>query len=149
MIFGIIFLIILIILLVWLSVNYIILKGSNIIARDAFDKLHLQINKRYDLILNNLSNADNSEFVSETRNLIEKAKNFSAQKDGIDRIIRFANAIFENAEQLSALPENDSYFNDAKNNYNQCAQKLRHYVDVFPTSLMARFANIKFLDLLH
>lgn len=149
MIFGIAFLIILFILLIWLCVKYFILKASNTIARKAFEKLHIQINKRYDFILNALNNKENSQLTSDTRNLIEKAKNFSAQKDGIDRIIRFSNAIFENAEHLSALPENDNDFNNAKNNYNKCAQKLRHYVDVFPTSLMARFADIKLLDLLH
>ena len=145
MIFGIV-LIILCILLVWLCAKYFILRGSDIIAHNAFDKLHVQINKRYDLILDILNNTENNPLVSETRDLIEKAKNFSAKKDGIDRIVRFANAIFENAEQISALPEDNKDFNDAKNNYNQCTQKLRHYVDVFPTSLMARFANIKFLD---
>ena len=108
----------------------------------AFDLLHVQILKRYDLILNALKNTENSALADETRNLIKKALEFNVKNDGRDRIIRFANAIFDNSKKLALQIDTDSEFDFAKKQYNDFAKQLRHYIDVFPTSFMARVALI-------
>ena len=108
----------------------------------AFDLLHAQIIKRYDLILNALNNVANSNLAEETRILIKKALEFSVQQEGRDRIIRFANAIFDNSKKLSLTLEEDNEFEFAKTQYNDFAKQLRHYIDVFPTSFMARVSLI-------
>ena len=147
MVLGIIFGVLFLALIIWLSVKYFVLIGANRIALNAFNIIHAQINKRYGLILNRLDSCtDNQELASDTKNLILKALEFSLVKDGTERIIRFANAIFDNIENLSITIEDDSDYNSAKTHYNTSVKELRHYVDVFPTSLMARMLRIKFLD---
>ena len=146
MVLGIILGILFIALAAWICIKYFVLLGTVRIASDAFNKVHLQINKRYKLILENLDNCkENNDLVSETKELITKALDFNKQTDGTDRIIRFANAIFDNAEKLSITTE-DSDFTAAKKYYNDCAQQLRHCTDVFPTSFMARLSEIRFID---
>ena len=147
MVLGIVFGILFLFLIIWLSVNYLILIGTHRMTCNAFLNLQKQINRRYGVIsalLNETS--ENPEKVLETKNFIEKALGFSFKTDGADRIVRFANVIFDNTKLLSLQIDEDMDFNSAKNNYNNCTKKLMHCVDVFPTSLMARFANIKLMD---
>lgn len=144
-VFGILFLL----LVFWLCFNYLVLTGTHRMTCKAFIELYKQINKRYEVILALLNETSgNPDKVSETKNFIEKALDFNFKTDGADRIVRFANAIFDNTKLLSLQIEEDVHFTSAKNHYNHCAERLRHYVDVFPTSLMARFLNIKLMDLL-
>ncbi len=147
MLIGILFSVLLLVYIAWLFIRYCTLIISNKKAYKAFFALHEQINKRYGILLSKLdSYNENEKLVSETKGFINKAVQFSYQKEGVDRIIRFANAIFDNAKQLGLTVNEDTEFNNAKFHYNKCAQKLKYYVDVFPTSLMARLAHIQFLD---
>ena len=147
MILGITFGILFLFLIIWLCVSYLLLAGTHRMTCNAFLDLHKQINKRYEMILALLNETSgNPDKVSETKNFIEKALNFNFKTDGADRIVRFANAIFDNTKLLSLQIEEDVHFTSAKNHYNHCTERLRHYIDVFPTSLMARFLNIKLMD---
>ena len=136
------FLILFAALLIWLFIKYMTLIICDKKVCVAFDLLHVQILKRYDLILNALKNTENSALADETRNLIKKALEFNVKNDGRDRIIRFANAIFDNSKKLALQIDTDSEFDFAKKQYNDFAKQLRHYIDVFPTSFMARVALI-------
>ena len=142
MVFGIVFFVLFLAVLILLFVKYMTLVICDKKVCVAFDLLHAQIRKRYDLILNALKNKEDSALADETRNLIKKALDFSVQKDGRDRIIRFANAIFENSEKLALQIDADNEFVFAKTQYNDFAKQLRHYIDVFPTSFMARVSLI-------
>ena len=147
MILGIIVGILFLFLIIWLCVSYLLLAGTHRMTCNAFLDLHKQINKRYEVILALLNETSgNLDKVSETKNFIEKALDFNFKTDGADRIVRFANAIFDNTKLLSLQIEEDVHFTSAKNHYNHCTEKLMHYIDVFPTSLMARFLNIKLMD---
>ena len=95
---------------------------------------------------------------------IEKALQFSILKDGNGKIIGYANAIsfavqdiisslekLENKDQqLDTAIQNYSdlkkQYDLQKEHYNKIAARLRHYVDVFPTSLMARLKKITAMD---
>ena len=138
----ILFIVLLSVLLIWLFIKYMTLVICDKKVCVAFDLLHAQIIKRYDLILNALNNVANSNLAEETRILIKKALEFSVQQEGRDRIIRFANAIFDNSKKLSLTLEEDNEFEFAKTQYNDFAKQLRHYIDVFPTSFMARVSLI-------
>ena len=103
---------------------------------------------------------ENRNLVQTTKKLISQAQDFSIEKDGNERIVGYANSILANVQTfteaiLEKEPENDSVmkfkylqavFDRAKDDYNLSAQKLKHYVDTFPTSFYARLKCIKTMD---
>ena len=122
-------------------------------------KKHISNTKEFLYSLNNSENID-VKLVNETIGFISKLTDFSVEKDGNERIAGYANAITINLEKIFAsLEENscscDLYqkykaseqsFNKIKTDYNSKALKLKHYVDVFPSSLIARFKKINTMD---
>lgn len=149
-------------------IKYIILLTVKHNADNAFAKLCKILPKFYESVIILFStqdtlSADDNLLAENTKNLIYQALNFSAAKDGNERIIAYANSILNNAKQFVEAASEKGYsgvnaeqynkalenFNKTKNNYNLCAQKLRHYADVFPTSLFARLKKIKIMDYLY
>lgn len=106
-----------------------------------------------------ITNAD-IEKVNKTFEFISKIRDFSVEVDGNERIIGYMNAILSNADDLLSvfeLEENKSdihekyliskkNFETEKEKYNNDAKILKHYVDVFPTSFIARLKDIRFVD---
>ena len=103
---------------------------------------------------------ENRTLVQSTKKLISTAQEFTIEKDGNERIIGYANSILDNVQKfavsiLEKEPENEplkkynyllAVFNKPKEDYNKSAQRLKHYVDTFPTSFYARLKNIKTMD---
>ncbi len=152
----------------WVAWKYILLVMSKSNADKAFSKLAFVLQKNYDnieLFLNSSLNfiGENRDFINKILENISKAKDFSIEKDGNERIIGYANSILNSTQEILDILENSNNseeinclcqrykashanFITEKNNYNLKAQQLRHYVDVFPTSLISRFKNIKTMD---
>lgn len=148
------------------GIKYALLISIKYNADKDFNILFNNLNKHYDIINTLFSNLpyisqECSELTENTKNLIFQAYNFSIQKDGNERIIAYANSILENTNKIIEATEGKetnidiqkynnelSKFNVIKENYNHSARNLRHYADVFPTSLFARLKKIKTMDYL-
>ena len=163
-----IFSVVLLLISLWLGIKYLILLTVKHNADRAFEKLCSKLKKQYELIDTLFSqfsvmSVEERSFTENIKNLISQAAEFSIEKDGNERIIGYANSILENVEifvdgivQKDAENQNvQKYnskmldFNKTKDSYNKSAKILRHYVDVFPTSLMARLKEIKTMDYLN
>ena len=150
------------------GIKYILLLLAKYKADKAFDDVFAFLPKLYDSVNDLFStlyalSAENVILVENTRKLISQAKNFSIKKDGNERIIAYANSIAENVQTITDSVSQDNVaniniqkygktleeFNKVKKYYNGSAQKLRHYVDVFPTSFFARLKKIKTMDYLY
>jgi len=134
-------------------------------ADKAFGELFAVLPKLYEAVITLFSTQDalseeDRTLAENTKTLIFKALNFSVAKDGNERIIAYANSILDNTEKFIEIAAEKSYtginagqynsllegFNKTKKHYNDCAKKLRHYIDVFPTSFFARVKKIKTMD---
>ena len=162
--------IIILLLALWLSINYALLKGEHYSAEKAFEHIYKIIKAQYGEVQEFLdlvkTNSAQKELIDETLGYITKALGFSIEKDGNERIIGYANAISENTKKIKTeiaskenLDENIknvlgkyesalNNFNKEKDAYNLTAKRLRHYLDVFPTSFMARLQRITTIDYL-
>ena len=161
--------IIFLLICLWVGVKYLALITAKKNAYREFNKFCKELIIHYESILPALFASkkfmqNEKDTISETINFINKAKDFTIEKDGNERIIGYANAIFKNINDI--IQKSDSYtnekeafynalakYNESKNNfdneikkYNHSAKTLKHYVDVFPSSLIARFLNIKTMD---
>lgn len=152
----------------WGCINYFLLMVSKYQADICFRDLSKKIKEQYYNIRSFLSRSSDyvkdTKLVNETQTYISNALNFTIKDDGNERIIGYANAIFNNVKKIiTEIKENSDKnntieqmiqnymqaskeFEEAKNRYILTSKKLRHYVDVFPTSLMARLKNIKTMD---
>jgi len=160
---GIIAIIILSVLL-WLGINYLMLSICKYRADKMFFTLDKYLKEEYKVIYDvltqlNLLTLDKQKLLDDTKRFLSQALDFSIEKDGNERIIGYANAILENIKIISNLsneiadnPSLNKLKNMQKkseqliNDYNNSAQKLKHYVDVFPSSLMARLKRISTMD---
>lgn len=157
--------VIILLICLWVGLNYIMLIISKYNADKNFNILFEHLKLQYETINNILSQfsllpQDKQKLLDETKKYISQATNFSIETDGNERIIAFANAICKNIEILINVfeeyntnnPNIDKYlgmqkeFNRIKDSYNKTAEKLKHYVDVFPSSLMARMKKITTMD---
>ena len=155
LVFEIALVIILFVCLVY-GIKYIVLLSVKHDADKNFEKLCNALPKFYGALNEMFSNSgcENSIPFQDTQKLISKALDFSAEKDGNERIIAYANSIMKNALILADMvsEKDNKLFADyekLKNQYNKSAQKLRHYADVFPTSFYARLKKIKTMDYLN
>ncbi len=152
----------------WCGIKYLLLLYAKRNADKSMKRVFDELLQQYDAIINMFSqfhvlSLENRTLVQNTKKLIIQAQNFSLEKDRNEMIIAYANSVFENVQKftdsiLEKEPENEyikkycylqSAFNKLKDDYNSSALKLRHYVDVFPTSLFARFKSITTMDLLN
>ena len=146
----------------WAYIMLIVAKYRADKSFDAFFsalKKHISNTKEFLNSLNNSENID-AKLVNETIGFISKLTDFSVEKDGNERIAGYANAITINLEKILIPLEENSYqsdlyqkfrtseqsFKKIKTDYNSKALKLKHYVDVFPSSLIARFKKIRTMD---
>ena len=154
--------IIILLVCLWIAWNYILLIIAKRNVDNEFSQLFMVLKEYYTLILTYLEENQNciqeQALVEQTNQYIEKAANFSIEKDGNERIIAYANSIINNLQLIQGSmntsndePNNDMHkfqdrFNKVKESYNESAKKLRHYADVFPTSLLARLKKIFIVD---
>ena len=103
---------------------------------------------RFELVMDVLNTfKENSDYVWKA--------NTKITREHKDRIIAYANSIINNLQLIQSstntpdnFTENNDFlkfqdkFDKTKKSYNASAIKLRHYADVFPTSLLARFKKI-------
>jgi len=161
--------VIILLICLWCIVNYMML----ILTKRSTDKLfHIvlsELKKLYEYILqilseNTLFEQEQNQIVEETKNLINTASVFSVSKDGNERIVGYANSILKNIQNLlDGIKEKEAFLTDAniqnfvekqkefnkiKQHYNESAKNLKHFADVFPTSLMARLKCIRTMDFL-
>ena len=169
MIFVISIAILFLLVFILVSIKFIALILSRNNAEKMFYKLHKCLLMQYDLILQLLSESskfmhNENAMISETVDLINKSKEFTLKKDGSDRIIAYANTVLHNIDDI--IKKSETYIEDKQGflnvlekynsentkfvnvaeHYNTSAKHLRHYIDVFPTSLIARFINIKTMN---
>lgn len=147
----------------WIAWNYVLLIIAKHNVDKEFSKLFEMLKEYYALIRIYLGKNQNciqeQTLVEQTNQYIEKAANFSIEKDGNERIIAYANSIINNLQLIQDSmntsddePSNNDMhkfqdrFNKVKESYNESAKKLRHYADVFPTSILARLKKIFIVD---
>ena len=154
--------IIILLVCLWIAWNYILLIIAKRNVDNEFSQLFMMLKEYYTLILTYLEENQNciqeQTLVEQTNQYIEKAANFSIEKDGNERIIAYANSIINDLQLIQGSmntsddePNNNMLkfqdrFNKVKESYNESAKKLRHYADVFPTSLLARLKKIFIVD---
>ena len=155
--------IIILLVCLWIAWNYILLIIAKRNVDKEFSQLFEMLKEYYALIRMYLEENQNciqeQALVEQTYQYIDKATNFSIEKDGNERIIAYANSIINNLQLIQSstnTPDNSidnsnilkfqDKFNKVKETYNKSAIKLRHYADVFPTSLLARFKKIFIVD---
>ena len=160
--------IIVLLVCLWVALKYIMLVMKKYKADIAFGIFYKILMEQYNIISAFMENVKimlpDGKIINETYDLIAKAKELTIKKDGNERIIGYANAITEKAKQIFILLNNSEVknemllkelekysnsvkkFNVEKEKYNSVAQKLKYYVDVFPTSLMARLMHITTMD---
>ena len=164
--------IVILIIGLWICYKYIMLTISKHNADKSFCNFKENLNSEYNNIkdffmLSKLYVNNNQDIIPITIDLIVKASSFTIEKDGNERIIGFANAIFNNTNKvykevdlLENKPENLSIaiktfekskdkFNKQKEIYNNHAKILKKYVDTFPTSLIARLKRITTMDFMN
>lgn len=158
-------LIILLLLILWLSVKYVLLLCAKRNADIVFNKFLKKLKEHaevVDLLLEeSMKYPDiDKDKINETKEYISKLQGFSVEKDGNERIIGYTNAVFNNVRDMYTVmyaSENkteiltkynalNKEFETEKNAYNTSAGILKHYADVFPTSLFARLKNIRTMD---
>ncbi len=149
----------------WLGIKYLLLIQAKQNSDKAFAGVYIKLQPQYDAIINLFSqfpvlSLENRTLVQNTKKLILTAQDFTIEKDGNERIIGYANSILNNVQRfavsvLEKEPDNESIkkynyllavFNKPKEDYNKSAQRLKHYVDTFPTSFYARLKDIKTMD---
>ena len=149
----------------WLGIKYLLLIQAKQTSDKAFAGVYNKLQPQYDAIINLFSqfpvlSLENRTLVQNTKKLILTAQDFTIEKDGNERIIGYANSILNNVQRfavsvLEKEPDNESIkkynyllavFNKPKEDYNKSAQRLKHYVDTFPTSFYARLKDIKTMD---
>lgn len=149
----------------WLGIKYLLLIQAKQNSDKAFAGVYNKLQPQYDAIINLFSqfpvlSLENRTLVQNTKKLILTAQDFTIEKDGNERIIGYANSILNNVQRfavsvLEKEPDNESIkkynyllavFNKPKEDYNKSAQRLKHYVDTFPTSFYARLKDIKTMD---
>lgn len=147
----------------WITWNYVLLIITKRNVDKEFNQLFEKLKEYYALIRVYLEKNQNyiqeQALIEQTNKYIEKAVDFSIEKDGNERIIAYANSIINNLQLIQNstntpdnFTENSDFlkfqdkFDKAKKSYNASAIKLRHYADVFPTSLLARFKKIFIVD---
>ena len=149
----------------WLGIKYLLLIQAKQHSDKAFAGVYNKLQPQYDAIINLFSqfpvlSLENRTLVQNTKKLILTAQDFTIEKDGNERIIGYANSILNNVQRfavsvLEKEPDNESIkkynyllavFNKPKEDYNKSAQRLKHYVDTFPTSFYARLKDIKTMD---
>ncbi len=160
--------VIILLICLWCIINYTMLMFTKHSADKIFELTFIEINKQYEyisqiLLTNNLFEQEQCPLSDETKSLINTASSFSVEKDGNERIIGYANAINKNMQTLIQSIKEEFYstnkdiinylekqkeFEKIKKHYNETAKSLKHFVDVFPTSLMARLKNIRTMDFL-
>ena len=146
----------------WVCIKYFAYKIAKNEAFNEFDTIKKQIDNQYDFILYLISKYESSmvneqKQITEIKDLITKAKNFSLEKDGADIIIAFANAVFQKTEGivtnytdiLEEYRSSHTKFNNYAEKYNNAAKKLRYYIDVFPTSFICRLSKVKTLNYIY
>jgi len=152
----------------FLGIKYTTLLFAKRNADKEFQNIDTELKKYYEVVKELFSHfsglsVEDEKLAEDTQKLIAAASDFSIEKDGNERIIGYANSILENTKNFvdsitAADAENMNVkqyktylqkFNREKEYYNKSAQYLRHYVDVFPTSLMARLKLIKTMDYLN
>ena len=129
---------------IWFLFNYVLLILKNGAVMTAFKKLEKLLIKRYDIVSKIGVPQETGRYLEELKNLPTGTK-FLNRKLALNYIVtKSINGIPQglsdeykiiNAE-LFALGED----------YNQKAQKLKFATEVFPTSFVARFINIKTVD---
>ena len=158
-------LIVILCLCLYTAQAYIMLIISKCRGDKSFDILFIELKKHIFItkeFLESFNNSDNidAELVNETISFITKLTDFSVEKDGNERIIGYANAIFINMEKILILLTENNFqnnvykkyqiseqnFENTKLIYNSKAKRLKHYIDTFPSSLIARFKNIRTMD---
>ena len=154
--------IIILLVCLWIAWNYVLLIIAKHNVDKEFSKLFEMLKEYYALIRiyleKNQNRIQEQTLIEQTNQYIEKAANFSIEKDGNERIIAYANSIINNLQLIQGSmntsddePNNNMLkfqdrFNKVKESYNESAKKLRHYADVFPTSLLARLKKIFIVD---
>lgn len=158
-------LIILLLLFFWLCWKYTLLIIVKHNADECFDRFFQILKEHIEFIHKflceySISSNINYDKINETQQLILKLSNFSIEKDSNERIIGYANAIQNNLEELLTVYkdiennsltyakylESEKMFEREKNKYNSTIKTLRHYIDVFPTSFIARLKGFKTFD---
>ena len=128
----------------WLLLNYISLLIKNNQVNRIFKKLEILLNKRYEIWEAFYSSKIDNKYLEELKNLPKGVKYLNRKlalnyiitqsldntKENIPNELKIVNA------ELTTLAET----------YNNQALKLKTKVEVFPTSIMARFLNIKTVD---
>ena len=152
----------------WLGINYLLLLHAKKNADRTMLDVCIKLQQQYDAIINLFSqfhilSLENRTLVQNTKKLISQAQEFSQEKDRNEMIIAYANTILENVKKVTESifekePDNEyikkynyllAVFTKVKDDYNKAARKLRHYVDVFPTSFFARLKGITTMDILN
>ena len=152
----------------WIGVKYLLLLHAKSNADKAMFEVCNKLIQQYDAILSLFSqfhvlSLENRTLVQNTKKLIAKAQDFTPENDRNEMIIAYANSILENVKKftdsiIEKEPENEyikkynymlAVYTKSRDDYNASARKLRHYVDVFPTSLFARFERISMMDYLN
>lgn len=157
--------------LIWIYWSYVSVIQKRNKVKEAFSSVDVQLKKRYDNIPNILAIA--AKFMEHERGLIEDVTKLRTRYnstpntlENIDRKIAISNEIadkmgnltvaFENYPQLKSdqtmitamqtLNETEEHIAAARRFYNSAANELKNAVEIFPTSLIARFCGVKAVD---
>ena len=151
-----------------MMLSYAVLKTEkykvDIVCEDFYENLKTQYNNVREFLNSVKESSAQRDLIDEVLGNITKAMEMSEEKDGNERIIGYANYIFAKADDIkqeiksaenqgediiSALQNYEASqdkFKTKKDNYNESIKRLKRYVDVFPTSFVARLKYITTKD---
>lgn len=157
--------------ILWVYSIYLSVIKKRSKAMEAFSSIDVQLKKRYDIILNILSVAQN--FMEQEKTLVEEATklrtklvNLPSSLKNIDRKIALETELTKKMRQIIAAVENypeikanqtvvtavqaynelEEHISVARTFYNSIAKELRNAVEIFPSSFIARFVDVKTVD---
>ena len=159
------FIFLFIVLVLYITTAYFNLVFTKKDVFKLFKKLDLKLNARYGLAIELskiINDSNKQEYISKICNhlrvLTNDYKNIDRKlalnieissfvKQAIERIKKdnYLQTEYINLIEEYQVLEND--ISELSIKYNQIAKKLRKYVDIFPTSFIARLVNIKYTDL--
>lgn len=163
-----VFIIILVALIVGVYAIYVNLIQKKNKALEAFSGIDVQLKRRYDLIPNLLTIAN--KFMNHEKELLTKitelratANSIKADPNEASKILELDNLISQKIAQLKVSLENypelksdktmleamqaydkqEEYISAARRFYNAAVLNLNNSVEIFPSSIVANFINIK------
>ena len=152
MVFLKLFFIMIVFICLWLGINYLLLLHAKKNADRTMLDVCIKLQQQYDAIINLFSqfhilSLENRTLVQNTKKLIAQAQEFSQEN-----VKKVTESIFEKEPDNEYIKKYNyllAVFTKVKDDYNKAARKLRHYVDVFPTSFFARLKGITTMDILN